>query len=154
MAVKIITDSGSDMSQERAARLGIRVIPPEILAFVLGEPIDLSALKVELEYASGGSLSARLKREGKLTDMTMSEFADWYRANRTYAQPEVSLWRDILYGSEKQHFWYCDPWMRCCLDMNQGGAMIDLRPYAARLYRPFVTRRIERRMKSDIPALP
>ena len=83
-----------------------------------------------MEYYGG------LKKQGKLLDMTMAEFADWYRANREYEQPEVSLWKDILYGSEKQHFWYCDPYFRLCLDMNQGGAMIDLRPYAARLYRP------------------
>ena len=78
----------------------------------------------------------QLKRDGKLLDLTMTEFAQWYRAHKTYTEPEVSLWRDILYGSEKQHFWYVDPDMRCCLDMNQGGAMIDLRPYAAKLYWP------------------
>jgi hypothetical protein len=33
-------------------------------------------------------------------------------------------------------FWYADPAMRFCLDMNQGGAMVDLRPYAAKLIRP------------------
>jgi len=77
-----------------------------------------------------------LKQEGKLIDMTMTEFADWYRQHKTYTEPECALWQDILYGSEKQHFWYVDPDMRCCLDMNQGGAMIDLRPYAAKLYWP------------------
>jgi hypothetical protein len=46
------------------------------------------------------------------------------------------LWKDILYGSKRQQFWYVDPWLRTCLDMNQGGAMIDLRPYAAKLVRP------------------
>ena len=50
--------------------------------------------------------------------------------------PGVSLWKDILYGSNRQQFWYADPWMRFCLDMNQGGAMVDLRPYAAKLIRP------------------
>ena len=87
-------------------------------------------------YEDAMAYYGQLKRQGKLLDMTMSEFADWFRANRGYEQPECALWKDILYGSNKQHFWYCDPYMRCCLDMNQGGAMIDLRPYAARLYRP------------------
>lgn len=77
-----------------------------------------------------------LKKAGKLLDMTMAEFALWYRDNRRYEEPECFLWKDILYGSDKQHFWFSDPYMRFCLDMNQGGAMIDLRPYAARLYRP------------------
>ena len=87
-------------------------------------------------YSDAMAYYGRLKREGKLTDMTMGEFADWYRAHKRYTEPECFLWKDILYGSQKQHFWYCDPYLRCCLDMNQGGAMIDLRPYAARLYRP------------------
>ena len=66
----------------------------------------------------------------------MAEFADFYRAGHTYTQPECALWRDILYGSDKQYFWHADPYLRCCLDMNQGGAMIDLRPYVAKLYWP------------------
>lgn len=87
-------------------------------------------------YEDGMAYYAELKRQGKLEDMTMAEFADFYRAGHTYTQPECALWRDILYGSDKQYFWYADPYMRCCLDMNQGGAMIDLRPYAAKLYWP------------------
>jgi hypothetical protein len=78
----------------------------------------------------------QLKKEGKALDVTMSEFADLYRRGRPYARPENTLWQDILYGSRRQQYWYADPWMRFCLDMNQGGAMIDLRPYAARLERP------------------
>lgn len=75
-----------------------------------------------------------LKKSGKLVDMTMSELADYYRASHPdYQRPECALWKDILYGSEKEYFWYADPYMRVCLDFNQGGAMIDLRPYAARI---------------------
>ncbi|HEX7542144.1 MAG TPA: hypothetical protein VF352_08440, partial [Anaerolineales bacterium] len=59
-----------------------------------------------------------------------------YRQNRPYTRPECTLWKDILYGSRRQMFWYADPAMRFCLDMNQGGAMVDLRPYAAKLIRP------------------
>lgn len=75
----------------------------------------------------------KLKKEGKLTDMTMSEFADYYREKKHYTEPECALWRDILYGSDKQVFWYCDPFMRACVNMDQGGAIVDLRPYAAKL---------------------
>ena len=75
-----------------------------------------------------------LKREGKLLDLTMSEFADYYREKHPdYSRGECALWKDILYGSDKQYFWYADPNMRTCLDFNQGGAMVDLRPYVARL---------------------
>ena len=71
----------------------------------------------------------------------MSEFADYYREKKgvdagNYNEPECALWRDILYGSDKQLFWYCDPYMRACVNMDQGGAIVDLRPYAAKLEWP------------------
>jgi hypothetical protein len=79
-------------------------------------------------YQIGMAYYGQLKQEGKARDLTMSEFADAYRRDRPYTRPECTLWKDILYGSKRQQFWYVDPWMRTCLDMNQGGAMIDLRP--------------------------
>jgi hypothetical protein len=87
-------------------------------------------------YRDGMAYYGQLKKEGKARDVTMSEFADLYRKDHPYTRPECTLWKDILYGSKRQQFWYADPWMRFCLDMNQGGAMIDLRPYAAKLVRP------------------
>lgn len=84
-------------------------------------------------YSDGCKYYGRLKKEGKLTDMTMSEFADYYRRKKTYTEPECALWRDILYGSDKQVFWYTDPYMRAGVSMDQGGAVFDLRPYAAKL---------------------
>jgi hypothetical protein len=87
-------------------------------------------------YQDGMRYYGQLKSEGLAEDVTLSEFADIYRKERPYTRPECTLWKDILYGSERQQFWYVDPWMRLCLDMNQGGAMIDLRPYAAKLERP------------------
>lgn len=68
--------------------------------------------------------------------MTMAEFADFYREHKTYSEPECALWKDILYGSDKQIFWYLDPYMRAQINMDQGGALVDLRPYAAKLYWP------------------
>lgn len=87
-------------------------------------------------YEDGCAYYGELKKEGKLVDMTMAEFADYYREKKTYTEPECALWRDILYGSDKQLFWYCDPYMRACVNMEQGGAIVDLRPYAAKLYWP------------------
>lgn len=87
-------------------------------------------------YSDGCAYYGKLKKEGKLTDMTMSEFADHYRNKKTYTEPECALWRDILYGSTKQVFWYCDPYLRACVNMDEGGAIIDLRPYVAKLKRP------------------
>jgi len=92
-------------------------------------------------YEDGCAYYGKLKKEGKLDDMTMSEFADYYREKKgvtkgVYTEPECALWRDILYGSDKQLFWYCDPFMRACVNMDQGGAIVDLRPYAAKLEWP------------------
>jgi len=87
-------------------------------------------------YEDGCAYYGKLKKEGKLTDMTMSEFADFYRKKKTYREPECALWRDILYGSDKQVFWYCDPFMRAGINMDQGGAVVDLRPYVAKLEWP------------------
>ena len=84
-------------------------------------------------YENGCAYYGKLKKEGKLVDMTMAEFADYYREKKHYTEPECALWRDILYGSDKQVFWYCDPYMRACVNMDQGGAIVDLRPYAAKL---------------------
>ncbi len=87
-------------------------------------------------YTDGCKYYAKLKEEGSLIDMTMSEFANYYREKKTYTEPECALWRDILYGSDKQLFWYTDPYMRVCVNMDEGGAIVDLRPYAAKLRRP------------------
>lgn len=87
-------------------------------------------------YEEGMGYYGQLKKEGKLVDMTMAEFADFYRENKTYEEPECALWKDILYGSDKQLFWYTDPYMRACVNMEQGGAIVDLRPYAAKLEWP------------------
>jgi hypothetical protein len=87
-------------------------------------------------YQEGMAYYGELKKQGGLQDLTLSEFADVYRNDRPYTRPECTLWKDILYGSKRQMFWYADPFMRFCLDMNQGGALVDLRPYAAKLIRP------------------
>lgn len=87
-------------------------------------------------YDDGMAYYGQLKKEGKLSDMTMAEFAEYYRQKKTYTEPECALWKDILYGSGKQLFWYCDPYMRACVNMDQGGALVDLRPYAAKLEWP------------------
>ncbi len=87
-------------------------------------------------YEDGMAYYGELKRKGKLVDMTMAEFADHYRAGRPYTRPECALWKDILYGSDKQLFWYADPFLRACVNMDQGGAIVDLRPYVAKLRRP------------------
>ena len=87
-------------------------------------------------YEDGCAYYGKLKKEGKLVDMTMAEFADYYRRKKGYTTPECALWKDILYGTDKQLFWYCDPYMRACVSMDQGGAIVDLRPYAAKLEWP------------------
>jgi hypothetical protein len=93
-------------------------------------------LLLEKSYSDCMAYYGELKKNGRVEDMTMSEFADWFREHKTYTEPACALWKDILYGSQKQIFWYLDPHMRTCVDMNQGGALVDLRPYAAKLNWP------------------
>ncbi len=88
---------------------------------------------LKASYDDGCAYYGKLKKEGKLIDMTMAEFADYYREKKHYTEPECALWRDIIYGSDKQLFWYCDPYMRACVNMDQGGAIVDLRSHAAKL---------------------
>lgn len=64
---------------------------------------------------------------------TMSEFADWYEGHVPIGAPEVNLWKEILCGTGRQCFWYVDPYYRMAFDMNQGGTIIDVRPYAHHL---------------------
>ena len=85
-------------------------------------------------YLDAMKYYGEMKKRGELLDLTMSEFADYYRGcHKDYLDSENALWKDILYGSNKEYFWYIDPFMRTCLDFNQGGAMIDLRNYAIEL---------------------
>jgi hypothetical protein len=91
---------------------------------------------LEQSYRDCMAYYGALKTTGQAVDMTMQEFSGWFREHKTYTEPACALWKDILYGSAKQIFWYLDPHMRTCVDMNQGGALVDLRPYTAKLVRP------------------
>lgn len=72
-------------------------------------------LLLKKNYEDCMAYYARLKAGGLLCDMTMSEFAFWYRANRAYRQPECALWCDILYGSDK---WMCPKYsVPSCISM-------------------------------------
>jgi hypothetical protein len=64
--------------------------------------------------------------------MYMSEFADWYKANMPIGKSHLYDAKEILYGSGKDYFWYCDSNMRLLFDMFQGGSIGDLRPFVAR----------------------
>lgn len=92
-------------------------------------------IRVEI-YKDAIRYIAELKERGELIDMRVTEFSRWFRKNRGYNKPDVVLWKDILCGSEKQVFWYIDAHMRVLLDPVQGGSLVDLRPYVARLERP------------------
>ncbi|MBN1780170.1 hypothetical protein JW948_03525 [bacterium] len=78
----------------------------------------------------------QLKKENKVEDMTMTEFADWFRENQPRSGPMCALWKDLLYGTKNQAFWYADSKFRVQIDLKQGGAITDLRPYASKLSRP------------------
>jgi len=78
----------------------------------------------------------KLKKEGKVEDMTMTEFADWFRKNQPRSGPICGLWKDLIFGTKNQAFWYADSKFRVQIDLKQGGAITDLRPYSSKLTRP------------------
>ena len=73
------------------------------------------------------------KKQGLVEDMYLTEFARCFKKNIHYRRPVAGLWTDTLFGSEKQLFWYIDPYFRTAIDMDQGGAIVDLRPYVGKV---------------------
>ena len=73
-----------------------------------------------------------LREKGQLESMYMSEFADWYRIHMPIGEAHLYDAKEILYGSKKDYFWYCDSNMRLTFDLFQGGSIGDLRPFVAR----------------------
>lgn len=78
----------------------------------------------------------QLKKEGKVEDMTMTEFSEWYRKNKAVNEPICGLWKDTIFGTKNQCFWYADSAFRVQIDLKLGGAITDIRPYASKLKRP------------------
>jgi hypothetical protein len=78
----------------------------------------------------------QLKKEGKVEDMTMTEFGEWYRQNKAVNEPICGLWKDTIFGTKNQCFWYADSKFRIQIDLKLGGAITDIRPYASKLERP------------------
>jgi hypothetical protein len=76
---------------------------------------------------------ASLKAQGSVKDMTLSEYGAWHAANRSFAQPEVYLAKEMLYGSGKHYFWFIDGQQRCLIDPTQGGSIGDLRNYSGKI---------------------
>lgn len=74
-----------------------------------------------------------LRREGCCRDMTMGEFAVWYRKAMPVGKPHMALAKEMLYGTGKHYFWYVDGYFRVLIDATQGGSIGDLRPYAGQV---------------------
>lgn len=72
---------------------------------------------------------ADLKKEGKLQDMHLSEFALYYEKTIPISNTDIGIGKDILYGSGKHYFWIFNPDYRILIDTFQGGSIGDFRPY-------------------------
>lgn len=75
---------------------------------------------------------AKLRDEGEVVDMYMSEFAEYYKKNVPIGKADVAVGKDILFGSGKQYFWITNPGYRVLVDTFQGGSIGDLRPFAGK----------------------
>ncbi len=82
-----------------------------------------SLYRQQLEYLG------KLKKEDSVNDMTMSEFATWFRSERRIGSSELYFAKELLYGSRKHYVWYLDPDQRLLIDATQSGSIGDLRPY-------------------------
>jgi hypothetical protein len=71
--------------------------------------------------------------KGEASCLTMTEFGEWYKKNVPVTHNEVSLAKEILYGSGKHYLWYMDGNMRVLFDLFQGGSIGDLRPYISEI---------------------
>lgn len=74
-----------------------------------------------------------LRKEGRLQDLTLSEYGRWFRENRNPGDMELYWAREILYGSGKHYLWYLDDSMRVLIDCEQGGSIGDLRAYLGKV---------------------
>ncbi len=96
--------------------------------------VESSSDSVALYQETLSHLAKRAK-EGKVEFCTMSEFAQLYKQDVEIGSGEVNLWNDILCGTKRQMFWYVDPYFRGAFDLNSGGELRDLRPYAGAISR-------------------
>lgn len=66
---------------------------------------------------------------------TMSEFATEFRQTISTGDPTICHWTDVLTDSKREIVWAVNSHYRIALDMNAGGAGVDLRVYGGRLDR-------------------
>lgn len=83
-------------------------------------------------YRSYLTYLADQRREGRVTDLHLTEFGRWYRERVPVGTPAVALAKEILYGSGKHYVWYVGPDLRATIDCFQGGSIGDLRPFVSR----------------------
>jgi len=88
--------------------------------------VSVSLYRQQLEYIRD------LVQQGEAQASTLTEFAQWYRDHVPVGHREVSLAKEILYGSGKHYFWYSDPKIRLLFDLDQGASIGDLRPYVGK----------------------
>ena len=86
-------------------------------------------------YTNSLEFLSKRAAEGLVEAVTISEFGKWYSDNIKIGKQEVTLWKDILCGTKRQMFWYADSSMRATFDLNAGGSICDLRPYAGQVER-------------------
>ncbi len=91
------------------------------------EAVSTGLYRTFLEYFVG------LRQQGLCEDLTMGEFAAWYRKNMPIEKPHMALAKEMLYGTGKHYFWYSDGYFRVLIDATQGGSIGDLRPYAGQV---------------------
>lgn len=95
----------------------------------IDNPIRLTAASPE--YGEQSADCGTLNFGDGLTDLPGAEAAEFDSRQKNPTAPECFLQQDDLCNPYRQCFWYADPYMRVCIDMDRGGAIVDLRPRIA-----------------------
>lgn len=70
-----------------------------------------------------------LENKGQVKVTYMSEFADMFTKSVKIGTAQHYFAKELLYGNNKQYYWYCSSQWRLLFDMTQGGSIGDLRPF-------------------------
>jgi hypothetical protein len=72
------------------------------------------------------------QNEGKVEALTMSGFAERFSALSPPGDGHACHWRCIIGSPKRQMVWFANSHYRAAVDLNVGGTICDLRPYASR----------------------
>lgn len=124
-----------NQDRQGSAHAFLPAIPYHEIWMNVGNPMTPGGHADSFATAIAMHLRPETVREDNIID-PRNDPVDWFRENQPRSGPYCALWKDILWGTKNQAFWYVDSKFRVQVDLKQGGAITDLRPYASKLTQP------------------